>query len=306
MEKKLKDIVDFIGGSIEGNSDVVITGVSGVKEAQEGDITFLANSKYSSLAKTTKASAIICPMDTEECGITLVRVENPSVAFSKALSLFVDDSGLEFKGVHETAVVSKDALLGENVNIGPHVIIEGKVAIGEGTTIHGGSFVGYRTNIGKDCLIYPNVSIMNGANIGDRVVIHSSSVIGSDGFGFVNVEGAHHKIPQIGIVEIDDDVEIGANVSIDRARFAKTKIGQGTKIDNLVQIAHNVQIGKNCIIVAHVGISGSTTIEDNVILAGQVGVAGHITVGKGIIVGAQSGVTHSIIEGEGMYWGTPS
>jgi UDP-3-O-[3-hydroxymyristoyl] glucosamine N-acyltransferase len=196
--------------------------------------------------------------------------------------------------VHPNAVIGKNVSLGKDVAIGPYAVVADNVSIGEKTVIYSGCYIGHHTKIGSETLIYPNVSIRERTTIGSRVIIHSGTVVGSDGFGFATIKGMHHKIPQIGTVVIEDEVEIGANVTIDRARFDKTFIGKGTKIDNLVQIAHNVAIGENSIVVAQAGISGSTVIGKGVTLAGQAGLVGHITVGDGAIVAAQAGVTKSI------------
>jgi UDP-3-O-[3-hydroxymyristoyl] glucosamine N-acyltransferase len=198
------------------------------------------------------------------------------------------------KGIHPTAVIGKEVILGKDVAVEPYVVIDDHAVIEDSTIIYMGVYVGHHTRIGKDCLIYPHVTIRERVTVGDRVIIHSGSVIGSDGFGFSTVKGAHHKIPQIGTVIIEDDVEIGANVTIDRARFDKTWIKKGTKIDNLVQIAHNVIIGENSVIVSQTGISGSTEIGNNVTLAGQSGIVGHITIGDNAVIAAQSGVTKSV------------
>lgn len=294
MKKNLAEIAQFIDGEIVGNAGLVITGLSGIKEAQKGDLTFVANSKYFSLAEKTKASAIITPYDLKVKDKTIIRCKNPSLAFSKAASLFVEDKIDQPQGIHSTAIIAEGVSLGKNISIGPYVVIEKGARIGDNCVIYSGCFIGHKTSLGNDCVIYPNVCIRERNKIGNRVIIHSSTVVGSDGFGFVNVQGVHEKIPQIGIVEIEDDVEIGSCVTIDRARFDKTFIGKGTKIDNLVQIAHNVRIGENCLIIAQVGISGSNTIEKNVILAGQAGLAGHLTIGEGAIVAAQAGVTNSV------------
>ena len=295
MPKTLGEIAELIEGELIGNSTLVITGLSGIKEAKQGDLTFVANSKYFPLVAKTKASAIITPREMNLKGSTsIIRTENPSLAFAKVVSLIFDHPSPFSQGIHKSAIIAEDAEIGPGVNIGPYTVVEEKVKIGANTTIGSGCFVGHLTTIGRDCLIYPNITIRERIAIGNRVIIHCGTVIGSDGFGFVNVKGIHQKIPQIGTVEIQDNVEIGANVTIDRARFDKTIIGQGTKIDNLVQIAHNVRIGKNCIIVSQVGISGSTVLEDNVTLAGQVGLTGHITIGEGAVVASQSGVSNSV------------
>jgi UDP-3-O-[3-hydroxymyristoyl] glucosamine N-acyltransferase len=295
MHKTLKEIAQFIGGEVLGEPSIVITGVSGIKEAGAGDITFLANPKYTPLLSTTNASAIIVSKDTEvPAGKPVIRTENPSLAFAKIISLVLPEQIKHHKGLHPTAIIGKNVSLGKDVAIGPYVVIGDGAQIGDRSIIYSGSFIGYESKVGSDTLIYPNVSVRERVIIGKRVIIHSGTVIGSDGFGFVTVDGKHHKIPQVGIVEVEDDVEIGANVTIDRARFEKTVIGQGTKIDNLVQIAHNVVTGQNCLIVAQVGISGSTILGNNVILAGQVGLVGHIKIGDNVIVTAQSGVNKSI------------
>ncbi len=294
MRMKLSELAGLVNGEVFGDPDTVITGVSGIKEAKKGDITFVANPKYISLMKITKASAIITSFDTNNIKKPLVRTEDSSLAFAKLVSSVGPKKVKHPEGIHPTALIDKTAKLGENVAVGPYTIIKEKAEIGDGAIIYDGCFLGHNVKIGKNTLIYPNVSIRENVELGNRVIIHSGSVIGSDGFGFATVKGVQQKIPQIGTVVVEDDVEIGANVTIDRARFDKTFIGKGTKIDNLVQIAHNVIIGEHSIIVAQAGISGSTTVGKGVILAGQAGVVGHINIGEGAIVAAQAGVTKSI------------
>ena len=294
MKYTLGEIADLVKGELVGDPSTVITGISGIKEARKGDITFLANPKYSSLVQTTKAAAVITSRENVEASKPLIKTDNPSVAFTKVVSLASPSSVNHPQGIHPTALVAKGVKLDKNVALGPYTVIEEKVQIGEGTVIYGGCYIGSNAKIGKNCLIYPNVSIRERIEIANRVIIHSGAVIGSDGFGFAMVKGVQKKIPQIGTVSIEDNVEIGANVAIDRARFDKTIIGKGTKIDNLVQIAHNVVTGQNCIIVAQAGISGSTTLGESVILAGQAGIVGHIRIGDKAIAMAQAGVTKSI------------
>lgn len=294
MQRTLKEIAEFIDGEVIGNESTVITGVSGIKEANAGDITFLANPKYFPLMDKTRASAVITSRDVQKTAKPIIRTDNPSLAFAKIISFIMPSEVTHPKGIHPAAILGKKVELGKNVAIGAYTVVEDNASIGENTVIYPGCFIGANTKIGSDTLIYANVSIRERITIGNRVIIHSGTVIGSDGFGFVMIKGMHHKIPQIGTVQIDDDVEIGANVTIDRARFDKTVIGRGTKIDNLVQIAHNVIIGENSIIVAQAGISGSTLIGKNVTLAGQAGLVGHITVGDNAIVAAQAGVTKSV------------
>jgi UDP-3-O-[3-hydroxymyristoyl] glucosamine N-acyltransferase len=294
MSRTVNEIAKHIHGKVFGNGDIEIKSLSGIKEAQPGDITFVANSKYFPLVEKTKASAIICPEHFTAEGHTLIQTGNPSLSFAKVVPLFMEEPPPPARGIHPTAIIGPDVVLGNDVSVGPYTVIEREAHIGARTVIGSQCFIGYRASVGQDSLIYPNVSIRERVAIGSRVIVHCGTVIGSDGFGFVNIEGRHEKIPQVGTVEVCDDVEIGANVTIDRARFDKTVIGAGTKIDNLVQIAHNVRIGEHCLIVAQVGISGSDIIEDRVVLAGQAGLAGHLTVGEGAIVAAQAGVVSSI------------
>jgi UDP-3-O-[3-hydroxymyristoyl] glucosamine N-acyltransferase len=294
MSKTLKEIAKFIDGVVVGDDSVVITGVAGIKEACEGDITFLANPKYFPLIDKTRASAIVTSQDIGTRDKPIIQVENPSLAFAKIVASFAPAEVTHPKGVHPSVILGKNVSLGKNTAVAAYTVIEDDVSIGDNTVIYAGCFIGHRTTIGSNTLIYPNVSIRERTTIGCRAIIHSGTVIGSDGFGFVTIKGKHHKIPQTGTVEIGDDVEIGANVTIDRARFDKTIVGNGTKIDNLVQIAHNVVIGENSIIVAQAGISGSTTIGKDVTLAGQAGLVGHITIGDGAVVAAQAGVTKSV------------
>ena len=294
MRKKLAEIAELVSGEVVGNPEIVITGACGIKEAREGDITFVANPKYLSLIEETNASAVITSKDVASALKPIVRTDNPSLAFAKIISFVAPDNMVHPHGIHKTAVIGEGVILGPSVSLGAYAVIEDGVRIGDNSIVYPGTFVGHHSSIGKDSLIYANVSIRENTRIGDRVIIHSGTVIGSDGFGFVTVDGTQHKIPQVGVVEIHDDVEIGANVTIDRARFDKTVIGRGTKIDNLVQIAHNVVIGENSIVVAQAGISGSTIVGNNVILAGQAGVVGHIRIGNGAKVAAQAGVTKSV------------
>jgi len=305
INKRLSEIAELIEGELIGDPNIKILGISGIKEAEEGDITFVANPKYYSLMRTTKATAIITERNVNFDLKPIIRVGSPSLAFARLVSLFFPLKVSHPKGIHQTALIGKNVELGKDIGIGAYVVICDNVKIGDRTIVYSGCYIGQDTSIGCDTLIYPNVSIREGIKIGDRVIIHSGAVIGSDGFGFATLEGLHHKIPQVGIVEISDDVEIGSNVTIDRARFNKTIIGRGTKIDNLVQIAHNVIIGENSIIVAQAGISGSTTIGKGVILAGQTGIVGHINIGDKAVVLAQSGVSKSVPPNTTV-WGYPA
>jgi UDP-3-O-[3-hydroxymyristoyl] glucosamine N-acyltransferase len=305
VHKTLREIAEFIDGEVIGDESIVITGVAGIKEAGPGDITFLANPKYFPLADKTDASAIITSRQAEDIPKPIIRTDNPSLAFARIISLLAPGEVKRPRGIHPCVIKGKNVSLGKDVSISAYVVIEDDVSIGDNTVIYPGSFIGHNTTVGRDTLIYPNVSIREYVKIGNRVIIHSGTVIGCDGFGFVTLKGKHHKIPQVGTVEVGDDVEIGANVTIDRARFDKTVIGSGTKIDNLVQIAHNVVTGQDCIIVSQAGISGSTVLGKNVTLAGQVGVVGHISIGDNAVVMAQAGVSKSV-PADTMVWGYPA
>jgi UDP-3-O-[3-hydroxymyristoyl] glucosamine N-acyltransferase len=301
MQKTLAEIAHIVQGEVCGDKKAVISGINGIEEAQAGDITFVSNPKYFPLVETTKASAILAPRSLKIPDRNVVYTDRPSLAFDQILSIFAEPDQFYIKGIHKTASIASSAKLGNNVAVGPFSVIEDGVVIGENSTIHAGSFIGPNSSLGKDCTLYPHVTIREKTVIGDRVVIHSGTVIGADGFGYEQIDGRHKKLSQIGNVVIEDDVEIGANVTIDRARFDKTFIGRGTKIDNLVMIAHNVKIGENCIIISQVGISGSTVVERNCILAGQVGLAGHLKIGEGSIIAAKSGVMRSIPPGSRIF-----
>ena len=294
---KLHEISQLVGGELVGDRNLVITGVAGIKEAEKGDITFLANAKYLPFLRETRASAVITAPDVQAGPVALVRTQNPPQAFTKVVSVFVAGPETSAEGIHPTAVIGTNVHLGERVSIGAHAVIEEGSRIGDRSVIGAGCYVGGRSVIGHDSRLYPHVTVRERVSIGDRVIIHSNSVIGADGFGYETVDGKHLKIPQIGSVEIGDDVEIGSGVCIDRGRFKDTRIGRGTKIDNLVQIAHNVVIGVDCLIVAQAGISGSSEVGDRVVIAGQAGLVGHITVGHDAVIGARSGVSKSVPPG---------
>jgi len=299
---KLRDIASLVNGEIIGDPDVEITGVSGIRSAQEGDVTFLSDDRYRKYLQGCKASCVLVKESIEALQTAQLKVANPQLAFAKLLGHFYVKPQKPL-GISENAIVSDNANIGKNVSIFPFAYISDNVSVGNGTIIYPHVFVGHDTTIGEDCVIYPNVTLRENVRIGNQVIVHSGSVIGSDGFGYVFEEGKHHKIPQVGGVIIEDDVEIGSNVSVDRATTGNTTIGSGTKIDNLVQIAHNVMVGKNSIIVAQVAIGGSTEIGDFVTLAGQVGVADHATIESGTMIGAQSGVIGNIAKG--IYTGSP-
>ena len=298
VQLSVAEIAGRLQGRVEGNPEAIITGLAGIREAGQGDMSFIANSRYVAAAAVTKATAVIVAEDwSRPCSATLIRVKNPDKAFAETASWFAPPPVIFQPGIHPTAVVADGAKLGHGVYIGPYCVIEPDVVICDRCIIYAGCYIGHGSLIGEDCKFYPQVTIREYAQIGKRTIIHNGTVIGSDGFGYVQEGAVRKKIPQIGIVVIGDDVEIGASVTIDRARFGQTRIGNGVKMDNLVMIAHNVTIGDNCVIVAQVGISGSTSIGERTILAGQVGIVGHLEIGSDVIIGAQSGVSKDIPPG---------
>ena len=292
--KTLAELAAELGGTVVGEGAIAIRGVAGIREALPGDITFLANTRYESHLAETHASAVICDRQPRECGIPLLQVDNPYLAFQQAVRVFRPDLYRPAPGVHPTAVIAAGARLGEDVSIGPHCVIEAGARVGPRTVLMAGGYVGVRAEVGEASFLYPRVVIREECVVGARCILHAGVVIGADGFGFAFDAGRYHKVPQVGNVVIGDDVEIGANTCIDRATTDSTRVGDGTKIDNLVQIGHNVNIGRHCIIVAQVGIAGSTQLEDYVTLGGQVGVGGHLRIEKGAMVGAQSGVSRNV------------
>ncbi len=300
---KLKEIAEIIGGQLIGDGEIEITGVSGLSEAKAGDISFLTGTKLVAEAGKSRASAIIVNKAVEGMDKPQVAVGNPQLAFAQLLGHFYVKPH-PYLGISEKAVVSPSAEIGENVTIYPFAYICDKAVIGKDSIIYPGAYVGEKSVIGEGCLIYPNVTIRDGVTIGKRVIIHAGAVIGADGFGYVFDGRAHRKIPQVGSVIIEDDVEIGANTAIDRATTGATVVGQGTKIDNLVQIAHNVKIGRAAIIVSQVGIAGSSEIGDGVILGGQAGIPDHVKLEAGAMVGAQAGVIGDLKKG--IYLGAPA
>jgi UDP-3-O-[3-hydroxymyristoyl] glucosamine N-acyltransferase len=304
MKKTLKELAQIVGGKVIGDAEVEISGVASIDEAKTEEITFIANPKYLSKLTQTKASAIIVSPEVTQAEKPLLSVTNPYLAFAKVVSLF-SSHPYRPKEVDPHAWVSPTAQLGRDLTIYPFVYIGDRCRIEDRVTLYPGVAIGEDSSIGEDSVIYSNVSIYSRTVIGKRVILHSGVVVGSDGFGYVKEGRKNVKILQVGSVEIEDDVEIGANTTIDRAALGKTVIRRGVKIDNLVQVAHNVVIGEDSIIVAQVGISGSTKIGSNVTLAGQVGVVGHIEIGDNVMVGAQSGVAHDLASNQ-AFSGTPA
>ena len=303
MKTTLKELAQLVNGKVIGDGKTLVTGVAGIKDAKDGDITYLSHLKYAVEIGKTRASALVLAKQQEGCSIPVIIAENPLYAFSRIVSHFYAKSPAP-KGVSPQAAIGQEVTLGKDISIYSFVVIGDRAKIGNRVSLYPGVFVGDDSVIEDDCVIYPNVSIMHKVFIGKRVIVHSGTVIGSDGYGYVPEKGKHHKIPQVGKVIIEDDVEIGSNVSIDRASLGKTIIKHGTKIDNLVQIAHNVKVGENCIIVGQVGIAGSSEIGNHVTLAGQVGVSDHIKIGDNTLVGASTGIWKDI-EANQQVFGNP-
>jgi UDP-3-O-[3-hydroxymyristoyl] glucosamine N-acyltransferase len=289
VRRSLESLAREVGGKVIGDGSVVISGLAGIEEAQQGDITFASNERFFPLLKETKAFAVIVPQEIADVTLPLLIVKNPLLAAAKILALFTQRPYVA-GGISALAWVSPSAKVSKDATIHPFAFIGDEAEIGPRVTIYPFVSIGPQALIGEDTVIYPNVTIYPRCILGKRVIVHAGTVIGADGFRFVKDGEENVKIPQVGIVEIEDDVEIGANCCIDRAAFGKTLIKKGVKFDNLVQIGHNVQIGEHSIIVAQVGISGSTKVGKNVILAGQVGVVDHVEIGDNVMIGAQSGV----------------
>ncbi|HEV2456510.1 MAG TPA: UDP-3-O-(3-hydroxymyristoyl)glucosamine N-acyltransferase [Verrucomicrobiae bacterium] len=296
-----EDIAKHVGGQVVGDPAAILNHFATIENARPGDLTFAENEAFFIRAEQSAATAIISDHRFSSTKKTLIQVPNARVAFAKALALFFPDKRFP-AGIHPTAVVAESARIDPSVHVGPHCVIGEGVSIGPRCVLQAGSVLGEDCALSEDVNLFPNVTLYPRTRIGNRVRIHANSVIGSDGFGYVQDGLVHRKVPQIGNVVIGDDVEIGAGVTIDRGALGSTVIGRGTKIDNLVQIAHNVQVGEGCLLVAQVGIAGSSKLGDYVVLAGQVGVAGHLKIGNEVIVGAKSGVMHDIPDGEKWMW----
>ncbi|MGC1455263.1 MAG: UDP-3-O-(3-hydroxymyristoyl)glucosamine N-acyltransferase [Nitrospirota bacterium] len=290
---KLKELADKLGAELTGPPDVDIRGAASIHDAGEGQITFISGGKELKDLEHSRASAAMVPLDTPALHLPLLRVRNPRLAFAQVLRLFYVKP-YQASGISEKAAISANVAIGADPSIHPFVVLADDVKIGERVTIYPGVSVGKGSVVDDDSVIHANVSIGENVRIGKRVIIYPGAVLGRDGFGFVTDNGRHHKIPQVGGVIIEDDVEIGANSTIDRATLGNTVVKQGTKIDNLVQIAHNVTVGEHCLFIAQVGIAGSCTIGNWVVLGGQVGVADHVTIGDRVMASSQSGIIKDI------------
>lgn len=297
MGTSLKVIAKQLNGKIIGDDTLLIDGVATIDEAKEGEISFVTHPKYEKKAAATLASVLIAKKVFDGIPKTYLIVEDPYFSFAKLLTFFHPPKRMQ-AGIDPGAHIGKEVSIGEGVSIGTSATIEDSVVIGNQVQIGAGSFVGEGSQIGEETQIYPNVTIREGVEIGQRVIIHSGTVVGSDGFGFAFHDGRYHKVPQVGGVIIEDDVELGANVTIDRGTLGHTIIGRGTKMDNMVHVGHNVTIGNDSILVAQVGVSGSVTIGHHVTLAGQAGVVGHLTIGDHVVAAAKTGVSKDVPSGE--------
>lgn len=304
---KVGEIATMLGCTLKGDASLLITEANTIEEATSDQLTFIANPRYRQYLSQCRAGAIIST-ESEELPATIVHLisEHPYEDFCRALEILYPDRTPKIEvGIHPTAVVSAEATIGKDVRIGSHATVSAGVTIGDGSIVCNGASIGQNVKVGENCIIGNNTVIRDDVIIGDRVVVGDGSVIGFDGFGYAPTKDGYRKIPQVGTVIIEDDVEIGACTCIDRATVGATRIGRGTKIDNLIQIAHGVQIGENTVIAAQTGISGSTKIGSNVLMGGQAGLTGHIEIGDGMIIGAQAGVTKSH-DFKGMISGYPA
>lgn len=305
MGYSLAEIADFLKGEMTGNCEVVITGVNSLTNASEKEISFYADPRFKEALQGTKAAAILVSRPSELFQGPQILVPNPLLAFARVAGLFAPPPSSRAPGVSEGSVIRASSRIGKNVSVYPHVYIGEEVVVGDDVTLFPGVFIGDRVRIGRRTLIYPNVTVLHDCLIGNDVIIHAGTTVGSDGFGFVRSGSTNIKIPQIGIVQIDDNVEIGANNAIDRATLGKTWLQRGVKTDNLVQIAHNVVIGEDTIVVAQAAIGGSVGIGRRVVIGGQVAIGDHIEIGDGVMIGSQSGVAKSLSPGE-IVSGTPA
>ncbi len=309
--RALREVADFLAIPIVGEGDAMVTGVASLQSAKAGDLVFVEDAKHLDEALASTATAVIAGEFAREHPNRkpLLIAPQPRLAFARAAAWLAPASS-EAEGRHASAVIDSSAKLGKNVTIEELAVIRGKVEIGENAQIGAGCVIGPNAKIGSDCRLYPNVTIYPGTTLGDRVIVHAGAVLGSDGFGYVRDPhtGRYEKFPQIGRLVIEDDVEIGANSTVDRGALDETRIRRGTKIDNLVHVGHNVDIGEDVVIAAQAGLSGSAQIENNVIIGGQVGIADHVRIKAGAILGAQSGIpSNKVIRGKGViFWGTPA
>ena len=306
MERTAAELAETIGAKLEGDGAVEVRGVAAPERATPHDLIYVDAEKHAARASASAALCVIAGEGVSVEGKTVLRHRQPKVAFAKAAAVLVEPTRIA-SGVHPTAIVAPLARLAANVNIGPYTVIGEDVHVGEGTQIGAHCVIAGGCWIGANCRLHPRVTLYGGVRVGDRVEIHAGAVLGADGFGFAQGEGRYWKFPQTGLVEIGNDVEIGANTTIDRGSLDDTQIGDGVKLDNLVHVGHNVKIGAHTVIAAQTGISGSSTLGHHVVVGGQVGIADHCTLEDGAIAGAQAGIpTGKTIRGGQMVWGTPA
>ncbi len=304
MEHTLGELAAFLGGKLQGPADLVIQGIAAIDRATPRDITFISQKRFARLVDQSRAAAFIVGPDQAHLARPLIVVPHPYLAYAQVAALFAPPRS-RWPGVSPLAFLGQGVEIGQEVSISPLVFIGNDVRLGDRVTIMPGCVLGDQVQIGADTLLYPNVTILERCTLGQKVIVHSGTVIGADGFGFVPGKEGHQKIPQLGIVVIEDNVEIGANCAIDRGALGETRVGRGVKIDNLVHLAHNVTVGEHSFLVAQVGVAGSTKLGKGVALGGQAGLVGHIEVGDGAQVGAQSGVHHSVPAGQAVM-GSPA
>ncbi len=298
QKKKLGELAEYVGGRVCGDANVLIKSAATLGRAEKGDISFLANRKYEKQLHSTKASAVIVGKEIGDTKVPLLVADDPYFAFMQIMVMLHGHRKHKKVGISPTASISDSAKIGADCHIHDFVTITDDARIGNGCIIYPGAYIGERVQIGNDCIIYPNAAIYDGCKIGNRVIINANSTIGEDGFGYASHKGIHHKIPQTGNVVIEDDVEIGACCGIERGTLGDTVISQGSKLGDLVTIGHGAKIGPHCLLVAQVGIAGSTTLGHHCIVGGQVGIVGHINIGNNVMIGAQAGVINNISDGK--------
>jgi UDP-3-O-[3-hydroxymyristoyl] glucosamine N-acyltransferase len=302
--KTVSELAAHIGGRVLGNGNVPIVRVAGLDSAHEGDITYVEDEKFFEAANQTKAGCVITPSGAPVKAPCRIEVKNPKLAFA-LIAEVLHPRKQRAPEIHPTAVIAGDARIGADVFIGAFVCIGENSTVGDRTQIRAGAKLGDQVEVGSDCLIHPNVFLEDGITVGSNVILHAGAVIGADGFGYVRGEMSYHKFPQIGTVVIEDDVELGANTCVDRAALGRTRIGRGTKIDNMVHVGHNCDIGERVVIAAQTGISGSVIIEDDCVIGGQVGFGDHIRVLSGAVIGSKAGILPGKIVRPGVWWGIP-
>jgi UDP-3-O-[3-hydroxymyristoyl] glucosamine N-acyltransferase len=303
---KVSEIAELLRGIPAGDAGREIYGVAALEAAGPEELAYVESPRALEAAAASRAGCLLVPEGVSLPGHTTIAVSYPKLALVRAAEA-LHSPPAPAAGIHPAAVVAPDAQLAADCSVGPNVVIEGGVTVGAGTRLAPGVFLGAGVRVGAQCVLHPRVTVYPGAQIGDRVILHAGVVVGSDGFGYVFAEGRQVKFPQLGKIVIEDDVEIGSNTALDRGSLGSTVIGQGTKIDNLVQIAHNVKIGRHCIIVSQTGISGSTEVGDYVVMAGQVGIGDHVRIEDRVVIGGQAGVLPGkIVRSGSIIWGTPS